>query len=153
MSELTTYPRLGEDCWSRGLQSARFWLVAGWRVVHRNELTLGKQRLTRRKRVNSSINPIHREACMSSRSTQIPTTQTNSPRIRINTKTIHAGRPEGGRKKNLNSLVPTPPSKIILSTELITPSSITAHKRAQDIQKSKRYSNRRQRDTCCHQAA
>jgi hypothetical protein len=25
---------LGEDCWSRGLQSACFWLVAGWRVVH-----------------------------------------------------------------------------------------------------------------------
>ena len=34
VSELTTRPRLGEDCWSRGLQSACFWLVAGWRVVH-----------------------------------------------------------------------------------------------------------------------
>jgi hypothetical protein len=34
VSELTTRPRLGEDCWSRGLQSACFWQVAGWRVVH-----------------------------------------------------------------------------------------------------------------------
>ena len=34
VSELTTCPRLGEDCWSRGLQSACFWQVAGWRVVH-----------------------------------------------------------------------------------------------------------------------
>ena len=34
VSELTTCPRLGEDCWSRGLQSACFWLVARWRVVH-----------------------------------------------------------------------------------------------------------------------
>ena len=34
VSELTTCPRLGEDCWSRGLQSAYFWQVAGWRVVH-----------------------------------------------------------------------------------------------------------------------
>ena len=34
VSELTTCPRLGEDCWSRGLQSACFWLVAGWRVIH-----------------------------------------------------------------------------------------------------------------------
>ena len=34
VSELTTRPRLGEDCWSRGLRSACFWLVAGWRVVH-----------------------------------------------------------------------------------------------------------------------
>ena len=38
VSELTTNPRMGQDCWSRGLQSACFWLVAGWRVVHRGRL-------------------------------------------------------------------------------------------------------------------
>ena len=31
-------PRLGEDGWSRGLESACFWLLAGWRVVHRGRL-------------------------------------------------------------------------------------------------------------------
>ena len=38
VSKLTTNPRLGKDCWSRGLQSACFWPVAGWRVVHRGRL-------------------------------------------------------------------------------------------------------------------
>jgi hypothetical protein len=35
VSELTTCPRLGEDCWSRGLQSALLLLVLGWGISHR----------------------------------------------------------------------------------------------------------------------
>ena len=38
LSELTTRPRMGEDCWSRGLQSACFSKLAGWRVVHAGRL-------------------------------------------------------------------------------------------------------------------
>jgi len=34
LPDWTTRPRLGEDCWSRGLQSACFRQVARWRVVH-----------------------------------------------------------------------------------------------------------------------
>jgi len=30
----TTRPRIGQYCWSRGLQSACFLNLAGWRVVH-----------------------------------------------------------------------------------------------------------------------
>jgi hypothetical protein len=35
VSELTTRPRLGEDCWSRGLQSAVLLRVLRWGVSHR----------------------------------------------------------------------------------------------------------------------
>jgi hypothetical protein len=35
VSELTTRPRLGEDCWSRGLQSAVLLLVLRWGISHR----------------------------------------------------------------------------------------------------------------------
>jgi hypothetical protein len=35
VSELTTCPRLGEDCWSRGLQSVLLLLVLGWGISHR----------------------------------------------------------------------------------------------------------------------
>ena len=35
VSELTTRPRLGEDCWSRGLQSAVLLQVLRWGVSHR----------------------------------------------------------------------------------------------------------------------
>ena len=36
VSELTTCPRLGEDCWSRGLQSAVLLdLLLGWGISHR----------------------------------------------------------------------------------------------------------------------
>jgi len=35
VSELTTRPRMGEDCWSRGLQSALLLRVLRWGVSHR----------------------------------------------------------------------------------------------------------------------
>ena len=35
VSELTTRPRLGEDCWSRGLQSALLLLLLRWGISHR----------------------------------------------------------------------------------------------------------------------
>ncbi len=35
VSELTTRPRMGEDCWSRGLQSALLLSVLRWVVSHR----------------------------------------------------------------------------------------------------------------------